>query len=186
MQLVATPDTDCYFWFWPPFVQGHVIPFMLVTCLWNLFSLCLSCLILACSYKYLEMLSLLRFIGEEGPHRSIMLSTRQHSACSRNIQHNFSMKYMFECSKSFSLERPITRFQQIKQSLLQVKSVNPTHYSTYIITSLLFWAEFRRGLWTVLTPGKQFDSKFHPVPNTLTGRLAQMIWIPSCPQIWCA
>jgi hypothetical protein len=53
MQLVATPDTDCYFWFSPPFVQGHVIPFMLVTCLWNLFSLCLSCSILVCSYKYL-------------------------------------------------------------------------------------------------------------------------------------
>ena len=100
--------------------------------------------------------------------------------CSRNIQHNFSMKYMFEFfSKWFSLGRPITRFQQIKQSLLQVKTLNPTHYSTYIISSLLFWADFRRGLWTVLTPGKQFDSKFHPVPNTLTGRLAQMIWIPS-------
>ena len=39
MQLVATPDTDCYFWFWPPFVQGHIIQFLLVTCLWNVFSL---------------------------------------------------------------------------------------------------------------------------------------------------
>ena len=29
MQLVATPDTDCNFWFWPaPFVQGHIIPFV--------------------------------------------------------------------------------------------------------------------------------------------------------------
>ena len=27
MQLVATLDTDCYF----PFVQGHIIPFILVT-----------------------------------------------------------------------------------------------------------------------------------------------------------
>ena len=26
----------------PPFVQGHIIPFLLVTCLWNVFSLCLS------------------------------------------------------------------------------------------------------------------------------------------------
>ena len=33
MQLVATPDFD------PPFVQGHIFPFLLVTCLWNLFSL---------------------------------------------------------------------------------------------------------------------------------------------------
>jgi hypothetical protein len=22
MQLVATPDTDCYFWFWPPLCSG--------------------------------------------------------------------------------------------------------------------------------------------------------------------
>ena len=43
-----------YLWFWPPFVQGHIIQFLLVTCLWNLFSLCLSCWIL-CSYKYLHM-----------------------------------------------------------------------------------------------------------------------------------
>uniref|UniRef100_A0A8K9UFN3 Tc1-like transposase DDE domain-containing protein n=1 Tax=Oncorhynchus mykiss TaxID=8022 RepID=A0A8K9UFN3_ONCMY len=43
----------------PPFVQGHIIQFLLVTCLWNLFSLCLSCCIL-CSYKYLHMLSLLK------------------------------------------------------------------------------------------------------------------------------
>ena len=42
-----------------PFVQGHVIPFLLVTCLWKLFSLCLSCWIL-CSYKYLHMLGLLK------------------------------------------------------------------------------------------------------------------------------
>ena len=27
----------------PPFVQGHIIQFLLVTCLWNLFRLCLSC-----------------------------------------------------------------------------------------------------------------------------------------------
>uniref|UniRef100_A0AAZ3QCV8 Tc1-like transposase DDE domain-containing protein n=1 Tax=Oncorhynchus tshawytscha TaxID=74940 RepID=A0AAZ3QCV8_ONCTS len=27
----------------PSFVQGHIFPFLLVTCLWNLFSLCLSC-----------------------------------------------------------------------------------------------------------------------------------------------
>jgi hypothetical protein len=40
MQLVATPDTDCYFWFWPPLCSGtHSI--LLVTCPWNLFSLCL-------------------------------------------------------------------------------------------------------------------------------------------------
>ena len=44
----------------PPFVQGHIIPFLLVTCLWNLFSLCLSCWILVRSYKYLHMLSLLK------------------------------------------------------------------------------------------------------------------------------
>jgi hypothetical protein len=25
MQLVATPENDYYFWFWPPFVQGHII-----------------------------------------------------------------------------------------------------------------------------------------------------------------
>jgi hypothetical protein len=44
MQLVATPDTDTVtFDFDPPFVQGHIIPFLLVTCLWNLFSLCFSC-----------------------------------------------------------------------------------------------------------------------------------------------
>ena len=55
MQLVATPDTDCYFWFWPPFVQGHIIQFLLVQCLRNLFSLCLSCWILFCSYKYLHV-----------------------------------------------------------------------------------------------------------------------------------
>jgi hypothetical protein len=29
--------------FEPPFVQGHIIPFLFVTCLWNLFSLCLRC-----------------------------------------------------------------------------------------------------------------------------------------------
>ena len=33
----------CYFDFDPPFVQGHIIPFLLVTCLCKLFSLCLSC-----------------------------------------------------------------------------------------------------------------------------------------------
>ena len=27
----------------PPFLQGHIIQFLLVTCLWNSFSLCLSC-----------------------------------------------------------------------------------------------------------------------------------------------
>jgi hypothetical protein len=32
MQLVATPDTDCYFSFWPPLVQGHIILFLLATC----------------------------------------------------------------------------------------------------------------------------------------------------------
>ena len=37
MQLVATTDIDCYFDFDAPFVQGHIIPFLLVTCLWNLF-----------------------------------------------------------------------------------------------------------------------------------------------------
>ena len=42
-----------YFWFW------HIIPFLLVTCLWNLLSLCLSCWIL-CSYKYLHKLSLMK------------------------------------------------------------------------------------------------------------------------------
>jgi hypothetical protein len=57
MQLVATPDTDCFDF---DFVQGHIIPFLLVTCLWNMFSLCLSCWILLCSYKYLHMLSLLK------------------------------------------------------------------------------------------------------------------------------
>ena len=45
---------------WPPFVQGHIIPFLLVTRLWNLFSLCLSCWILLCSFKYLHMLCLLK------------------------------------------------------------------------------------------------------------------------------
>ena len=35
--LIVTFDFD------HPFVQGHIIPFLLVTCLWNLFSLCLSC-----------------------------------------------------------------------------------------------------------------------------------------------
>ena len=41
MQLVATPDTDCYFF--PPFPRcsGHIVPFLLVTCLWNLFIFCL-------------------------------------------------------------------------------------------------------------------------------------------------
>ena len=29
----------CYFDFDPPFVQGHIVPFLLITCLWNLFSL---------------------------------------------------------------------------------------------------------------------------------------------------
>ena len=51
-----------YFWFWPPpFVQGHTIQLLLVTCLWNLFSLCLSCWIMLCSYKYLHMLIVLKF-----------------------------------------------------------------------------------------------------------------------------
>uniref|UniRef100_A0AAZ3ST77 Tc1-like transposase DDE domain-containing protein n=1 Tax=Oncorhynchus tshawytscha TaxID=74940 RepID=A0AAZ3ST77_ONCTS len=36
--LTVTFDFD------PPFVQGHIIQFLLVTCLWNLFSLCLSLL----------------------------------------------------------------------------------------------------------------------------------------------
>jgi hypothetical protein len=42
MQLVATPETDSSFLILnsPP-VQVHIIPFMLVTCRWNLFSLCL-------------------------------------------------------------------------------------------------------------------------------------------------
>ena len=53
---VVTSCIDCYFRFWPPFVQGHIIQFMLVTCLGNLFSLCLRCW-LSCSYKYLHMLS---------------------------------------------------------------------------------------------------------------------------------
>ena len=58
MQLVPTPDTDCYFDFDPPpFVQGHIIQFLLVTCLWNVFSLCLSCWILLCSYKYLHKIN---------------------------------------------------------------------------------------------------------------------------------
>lgn len=35
--LTVTFDFD------PPFVQEHIIPFLLVTCLWNLSSLCLSC-----------------------------------------------------------------------------------------------------------------------------------------------
>jgi hypothetical protein len=46
--------------FEPPFVQGHIIKFLLVTCLCNLFSLCLSCWIFLCSFKYLHMLSLLK------------------------------------------------------------------------------------------------------------------------------
>jgi hypothetical protein len=37
------------------FVQGHIISFLLVTCLWNLFSWRLSCWILLCSYKYLHV-----------------------------------------------------------------------------------------------------------------------------------
>jgi hypothetical protein len=53
MQLMATPDTDCYFW--PPLCSGTHYPFMLVTCLWNLFSLCLRSWILLCSYKYLHV-----------------------------------------------------------------------------------------------------------------------------------
>ena len=44
----------------PPFVQGHIVPFMLVTYLWNLSSLRLSSWILLCSYKYLHMSSLLK------------------------------------------------------------------------------------------------------------------------------
>uniref|UniRef100_A0A8C7NG51 Tetratricopeptide repeat domain 39A n=1 Tax=Oncorhynchus mykiss TaxID=8022 RepID=A0A8C7NG51_ONCMY len=44
----------------PPLVQGEMIKFLLVTCLCNLLRLCLSCLILLCSYKYLHMLSFLK------------------------------------------------------------------------------------------------------------------------------
>ncbi len=43
------PDTDCY-----AFVQVLVIQFLVVECLWNLFSLCLNCWNL-CSYKYLNV-----------------------------------------------------------------------------------------------------------------------------------
>jgi hypothetical protein len=57
LQLVATPDTDYYFWT-PLCVQGHINQFMLVTCLWNLFSL--MSVVLLCSYKYLHMLCLLK------------------------------------------------------------------------------------------------------------------------------
>ena len=93
MQLVATPDTDCYFWFWPPFVQGHVIPFMLVTCLWNLFSLCLSCWILLCSYKYLHMLSLLK-INTVDSERMFLFSL---SLCEKILWIDFVCTVQYNC-----------------------------------------------------------------------------------------
>ena len=48
----------------PPFVQGHIIKFMLVTCLWNLFSLCLSCWIL-CSYLHMLNLRKINAVDSE-------------------------------------------------------------------------------------------------------------------------
>jgi len=48
--LVETPHTDCYFWY-QLFVQGHIVPVLFVECLWNFFSLRLSCWIFLCSYK---------------------------------------------------------------------------------------------------------------------------------------
>jgi hypothetical protein len=78
MQLVATPDTDCYFW--PlPFVQGHINPFMLVTCLWNMFSLCLSWWIL-CLYKYLHMVSLLK-INAVDSERTVLFLLSLYAGC---------------------------------------------------------------------------------------------------------
>ena len=54
MQLVATPDTDCYFWFWSPLCSGT--HYSISVSLWNLFSLCLSCWILLCTkHKYLHV-----------------------------------------------------------------------------------------------------------------------------------
>ena len=46
--LTVTFDFD------PLFVQGHIIPFLLFTCLWNLFILCLSCWILFTHVKFVE------------------------------------------------------------------------------------------------------------------------------------
>ncbi len=43
------PDTACY-----AFVQGLIIQFLVVECLWNWFSLYLTCWIL-CSYKYVNV-----------------------------------------------------------------------------------------------------------------------------------
>ena len=51
MQVVATPDTDLFF-ILTPLVQGHIIPFLLVACLWNLFSLSV---VESVPYKYLHV-----------------------------------------------------------------------------------------------------------------------------------
>ncbi|CDQ87060.1 unnamed protein product [Oncorhynchus mykiss] len=44
----------------PPLVQGHIIKFLLVTCLWKLFSLSPLLNLVKWSYKYLDMLSFLK------------------------------------------------------------------------------------------------------------------------------
>ena len=41
--LQAHPDMTLQHYNATIIVQGHIIKFLLVTCLWNLFSLCLSC-----------------------------------------------------------------------------------------------------------------------------------------------
>jgi hypothetical protein len=95
--LNAAGGNTRYYWltfdFHPPFVQGHIIPFMLVTCLWNLFSLCLSCWIL-CSYKYLHMLSLLKINAVDSERMFLFLLSLQlfvkPTSQAVNFKHRFS------------------------------------------------------------------------------------------------
>ena len=53
--VISAPGGHTRYWLLLLFGDTNTLTFLLVTCLWNLFSLCLSCWILLCSYKYLHV-----------------------------------------------------------------------------------------------------------------------------------